>query len=130
MDPTNPPSGVNPLSASSAHAEVSAGRLSPQQKKQLSYDKDRRNTYGENDKASRKAIPRNKRRVNRANRHRERQMIAESTASHGAGDDDAADDRLHARRPKRWRKSPDETLRQVVERKIRRRAQAKRHSAE
>lgn len=29
----------------------------PQDKKALSYAKDRRNTYGENDKSSRKAIP-------------------------------------------------------------------------
>lgn len=105
-------------------------RLSPQQKKQLSYDNDRRNTYGENDKASRKAIRRNKRRVNRANRHRDRQTLAQSTALPVAGDDDTTDDRLHARRPKRWRKSPDETLRQVVARRLRRRAQAGRDSPE
>jgi len=34
-------------------------RKTPQQKKAESYANDRRNTYGENDKASRKAIPRN-----------------------------------------------------------------------
>ena len=34
-------------------------RKSPQEKKALSYAKDRRNTYGENDKSSRKNIPRN-----------------------------------------------------------------------
>ena len=43
-------------------------RLSPQEKKELSLQKDRRNAYGENDKASRKNIPRAKARVNRANR--------------------------------------------------------------
>lgn len=35
-------------------------RRSPQEKKRLSYKKDRRNRYGENAKASRKAIPRRK----------------------------------------------------------------------
>ncbi len=29
-------------------------RRTPQEKKELSYERDRRNTYGENDKASRK----------------------------------------------------------------------------
>ena len=38
-----------------------AGRSSPQEKKRLSYAKDRRNDYGENDKSSRKNIRRNKR---------------------------------------------------------------------
>jgi len=49
-------------------------RLTPQEKKVLSYAKDCRNVYGENDKSSRKAIPRrkqqqrqNERRVLKAN---------------------------------------------------------------
>lgn len=103
-----------------------AARRSPQEKKRLSYDKDRRNTYGENDKASRKRIARNKRWVNRANRHHDQQVLLASTGvlAH-AGDaperDDATDVRLHRRRPKTWRKSADETLRAVVARKLRRR---------
>jgi hypothetical protein len=36
-------------------------RRSPQEKKRLSYERDRVNTYGQNDKASRSAIRRNKR---------------------------------------------------------------------
>jgi hypothetical protein len=36
-----------------------AVRRSPQEKKALSYAKDRRNDYGENDKSSRKNIPPN-----------------------------------------------------------------------
>ena len=49
-------------------------RKTPQEKKILSYAKDCRNNYGENDKSSRKAIPRrkqqqrqNERRVLKAN---------------------------------------------------------------
>lgn len=42
---------------------------SPQEKKRLSLKKDRRNTYGENDKASRKNIPRSKAKSHRAVRH-------------------------------------------------------------
>lgn len=39
-------------------------RRSPQEKKALSYARDRRNVYGENDKSSRKNIRRNKRSPN------------------------------------------------------------------
>jgi hypothetical protein len=45
-------------------------RKTPQEKKHLSYEKDRKNCYGENDKSSRKAIRENKacsrRRIRRA----------------------------------------------------------------
>ncbi len=50
-------------------------RQSPQEKKQLSYEQDRRNVYGENDKSSRKAIPFRKRAVNKANRHADHQIM-------------------------------------------------------
>jgi hypothetical protein len=43
-------------------------RRSPQEKKALSYAKDRRNVYGENDKSSRKNIRRNKRIPNKLRR--------------------------------------------------------------
>lgn len=110
--------------------EAAAARRSPQQKKQLSYDNDRRNTYGENDKASRKAIRRNKRRVNQANRHRDRETLSRATGLRDVDAEAGTDDRLHARRPKSWRKSADETLRRVVERKLRRRRDADRRSAD
>jgi len=102
-------------------AKPTAARRSPQQKKQLSYDKDRRNTYGENDKASRKAIRRNKRSVNRANRHHDRQVLSRSTRPRDADVEARVDAGLHSRMPKTWRKSADETLRRVVARKLRRR---------
>lgn len=100
-------------------------RKSPQQKKLLSYLKDGRNGYGENDKSSRRNIRRNKRAVNSANRRREHLALA---AFAGADSADAADsaeaadepgsdtiDRaLHRHRPKRWRKSPDLPLGQEV----------------
>jgi hypothetical protein len=50
-------------------------RTTPQEKKRLSLEKGRRNTYGENDKASRKNIPRAKARVNRAHRSMDRQIL-------------------------------------------------------
>lgn len=47
----------------------------PQQKKALSYAKDRRNTYGENDKGARKAIPRRKAELNRKVRRKANQNL-------------------------------------------------------
>lgn len=86
-------------------------RRSPQEKKRLSYAKDRRNRYGENDKSSRKNIPRAKRRRLRAERHRTHQALAVAV---GAIDDRGgtlAEDRL-ARAPQgtHWRKAPDTPL--------------------
>ncbi|MFD0527546.1 hypothetical protein ACFQ1I_10530 [Kitasatospora arboriphila] len=43
-------------------------RRTPREKKRLSYLKDRRNAFGENDKSSRTSIRRRKRAVNSANR--------------------------------------------------------------
>lgn len=47
----------------------------PQQKKRESYTKDRRNMYGENDKGSRKNIPRRRARTHRKYRHAVRQVL-------------------------------------------------------
>ncbi|SDD15147.1 hypothetical protein [Nocardioides lianchengensis] len=86
----------------------------PQEKKRLSLARDRRNTYGENDKASRKNVPRAQRRVNRANRR------ADSVAlegARGALDLDLAvraEQRLVGRRRKVWRKWPDQPLGTVL----------------
>ncbi len=49
---------------------------SPQQKKALSYAKDRRNTFGESDKASRKAIPARKAGENRKARRKAGHALA------------------------------------------------------
>jgi len=52
-------------------------RRSPREEKALSYARDRRYAYGNNSKAARKAVPRRKRSVNKANRHAEQQFLAE-----------------------------------------------------
>jgi len=49
---------------------------SPQEKKALSLEKDRRNAYRANDKASRKSIPLRKAKENRRNRHKNNQALA------------------------------------------------------
>ena len=96
-------------------------RKSPQEKKRLSYLKDRRNTYAENSKSSRRAIRRNKGDANRANRHHTRQGIAQATGSANPDISEAAETKVLGRRPRRWAKIPDEPLGQVIQRKLARR---------
>lgn len=82
-------------------------RRSPQEKKALSYAKDRRNVYGENDKSSRKNLPRKRARVHRANRHSAHQVLLEATGAVDADRSEAVEQRLQGRRPRRFRKWPD-----------------------
>ena len=83
-------------------------RRSPKEKKRLSYERDRVNTYGENDKGSRKSIRRNKARAARNFRHNET-LIAKKVALNEF--DDRFDRDLAVRTSKRqrsgWRKIPD-----------------------
>lgn len=90
-------------------------RRSPQEKKRLSYSKDRRNWYGENDKSSRKNIARNKRNRHRSERHRAQQQLSAALGAVDAGVEAELDERLtRARRGSRWRKCPDAQLGQYV----------------
>ena len=96
---------------------------SPGEKKKLSYARDRRNTYGENQKSSRKNIPRSKQIAHQEERRSARQILA---SAQGTIDDDAADQAqsetiTHSRmkRLNSFRKSPDTPLAEVVERKLR-----------
>jgi len=98
-------------------------RRSPQEKKRLSYLKDRRNDYGENSKSSRKNIRRSKRFPHRANRRRVHQILE---SVNGAVDEFAGEEaerRMLARRPKSWRKYRDTPLGEIVAFTLRRRAQ-------
>ncbi|GAA4011293.1 hypothetical protein GCM10022247_37070 [Allokutzneria multivorans] len=101
-------------------------RRSPQEKKALSYERDRRNDYGENDKSSRKNIRRNKQLPNRADRHRERGLLAAATGPVELEAAERAEIALHSKKSmwdtKRWRKWRDSPLRDVVIYKLRRRA--------
>lgn len=105
----------------SAHYAAGVRRKSPQEKKALSLSKDRRNTYGENDKASRKGIPLAKSRVNRANRHLDRQLLGAATGSADPAAGAAVEDGVKGRRRKFWRKEPDQPLAEVLTRKGKRR---------
>ena len=97
-------------------------RKSPQEKKALSYAKDRRNAYGESDKASRRAIPRHKANVNRANRRAASTLLVGAVGSVDVERADTVATVLAGRRPKRWRKWPDRRLDEHVAHVQKRRA--------
>ncbi len=93
-------------------------RRSPQEKKQLSYERDRRNEFGENDKASRKAIPLRKKLSNSKVRYAGKPLLAEES--------DKADALLAKAVKTRWKKHPDAALKKDVSRKLQRRGTATR----
>lgn len=95
-------------------------RKTPQEKKRLSLKRDRRNVYGENDKASRKAIPRRK----RLGQKQLRRGINQALSPLGGK---AIEDHLDqvasevnavqaAKKHKLFKKSPDQPLGIVLER--------------
>ena len=90
-------------------------KLTPQQKKQLSYERDGRNAYGENDKGSRKAIPRRKRGVARAYRRATAQLLPRDAAAHDGDAVEAAEARVSGLRRPGWRKCADTPLGTFVE---------------
>ena len=98
----------------------------PQEKKRRSYEHDRRNTYGENQKSSRKNIPRSKQLLHQDERRSVRQVLI---AAQGSIADEVADEaqsqalgKGRAKKLKAFRKSPDRPLGEVVKRRLRRRA--------
>ncbi|WP_432863588.1 hypothetical protein [Microbispora rosea] len=96
-------------------------RRSPQEKKALSYAKDRRNNYGENDKSSRKNIARSKKFPHRVNRRNASVVLEAATGVLDEVTGAAAEERLLARRPKSWKKWSDAPLGEVVQDSLRRR---------
>lgn len=90
---------------------------SPQEKKALSLRKDRRNIYGQNDKASRKAIPLRKAQESRRNRHKNNQAIAQlnqDDETRAALVESSARQDVH--RTGGWTKGADAPLAEVIER--------------
>jgi hypothetical protein len=93
-------------------------RKTPQEKKQLSYDRDRRSIYGENDKSSRKNIPLSKQRAAQAYRTKTNELLG--SVANGADPDDV-EARVRSVRGKgtssriSWRKTPDVPLRHWLE---------------
>jgi hypothetical protein len=94
---------------------------SPQEKKRLSYLRDRRNVYGENDKASRKNIPLSKALGIRSMRHEQNQALRGALVA--VSDEAMIEAELKAKEDNRWwwSKQPDAPLGEVVARKLSRR---------
>lgn len=97
-------------------------RRSPQEKKRLSYAKDRRNSYGGNDKSSRRNIPLRKRLAHRADRHRADQALRVALGPADEERADRAEQTARDRTPRSFRKYPDEPLGEVVAYRLRKRA--------
>jgi hypothetical protein len=89
----------------------------PQEKKRLSYEKDRRNTYGENNKSSRKNIPLAKARANRTERHKQDQVLTRAVGVESSDTLDAVENLVRGTEPRYWRKGSDTPLGEVLERK-------------
>lgn len=90
--------------------------MTPQNKKRLSYAKDRRNTYGENSKSSRKNIPLSKALGIRAERHAQETLVAQAVRTPTPEAMDAIENEVRTTKPRQWRKSPDEPLGDVLKR--------------
>ena len=86
----------------------------------LSYEKDRRNTYGERGSHSRHAIENHNNRDRRDFRRKANQVLA--TAQIGAAEEpENLDSQVKAIHRRNWKKCSDQPLRLVVERQLERR---------
>lgn len=90
----------------------------PQEKKGLSYRKDRRNTYGENSKASRKGIPLSKARAIRAERHAQDHRLLESLKTNDDEQLALIENSVRSTKPRQWRKSADKPLGELLARRL------------
>ncbi len=92
---------------------------SPPEKNQLSYERDRRNGYGENSQSSRQNIRRRKQGVNQANRHAAKQLLGVVDPQTGEPQPGSG---AVVRRPQTWRKVADIPLGDMVAKQLFRRA--------
>ena len=97
---------------------------SPQRKKELSYERDRRNTYGQHAKGSRKRIPRHKRELLKSFRRKANQLLAKASELIDPAVAEVTDMRIAAVKRKQWVKHPDIPLSEIVPTKIQNRAAA------
>jgi hypothetical protein len=93
-------------------------KRTPQEKKKLSYERDRRNVYGEAPHAARKNIPLQKALRNRANRHLANQEIAIQGPTPPKEISEELESRIH-QKARNWKKYPDAPLGEVLAKKSR-----------
>ncbi|HKR21174.1 MAG TPA: DUF2255 family protein [Pyrinomonadaceae bacterium] len=92
-------------------------KRTPQEKKALSYARDRRNAYGEAPHAARKSIPLRKAKRNRANRHNADQQLAYPGTAFDEALADAVESQMKHRAPSFWGKYPDIPLSEMIRKK-------------
>src|SRR5262245_26368196 len=97
-------------------------RKSPQEKKRHSLLKDRRNTYGEHSKGSRKNVARHKRERSRIARRLRTQPLRQAIGPVDPEIEDQVEVQRVAAPKSNWRKSPDTPLGEVIQKKMARRA--------
>jgi hypothetical protein len=93
-------------------------RRTPQEKKRLSYERDRRNVYGEAPHAARKSIPLRKAERNSSNRHFQNAQLSYTGPTPDEDVLDELESRVHHRVPKEWEKYPDAPLGKVISQKL------------
>lgn len=97
-------------------------RRTPQAKKALSYAKDRRNVYGENDKSSRRNITLRKARQRRSFRKNANQLLQGVIGAFDEKEFEIVENKLRIlKRKDWWGKIPDVSLGEFVQRKLERR---------
>jgi hypothetical protein len=102
--------------------ERSVVTKTPQEKKRLSLLKDRRNTFGENSKASRKGIPLSKALANRSERHAQDKTLNQALVVDGADKLTFVESQVRGTKPRQWRKTPDKPLGEVLARRAAKKA--------
>ena len=96
----------------------------PQEKKLLSYEKDRRNGYGESDKGSRKSIRFRKRWVNQTYRSSVKQIVGQAISVESVDKQteqdrlERVDQKVKSHQRKFWKKSPDISLKEYIRRQL------------
>ena len=96
----------------------------PQEKKLLSYEKDRRNGYGESDKGSRKSIRFRKRWVNQTYRSSVKQIVGQVISVESVDKQteqdrlERVDQKVKSHQRKFWKKSPDISLKEYIRRQL------------
>ena len=96
-------------------------KRTPQEKKKLSYERDRRNVYGEAPHAARKSIPLRKALRNRSNRHYANQQLSYDVVGLDEDLSDEIESRMNHKAPQQWEKYRDAPLGEVIAEKSRKR---------
>jgi Arc/MetJ family transcription regulator len=93
-------------------------KRTPQEKKKLSLKKDHRSAYGENSKASRKAVPKRKKAVNKSFRKLVKNSL-DTLKMRNLDEDELVkkENKVKGVKKKDWKKFPDIPLKEHIERK-------------